>query len=187
MRRATSRTVTAIYCIFIKKKREDARGSNSLVNSVRKRGAICKIHLLARRKYLTNLAPRVFRAIAPTEFRVAALLFTRRGGRPIYKRALRCNAVSSSTLSPSTRCLPFSVFVAENCNFPRREGMRLSVDGFLNANNSGNRNHRRQSLPSPPFSLSLSFLLLLATRRGRCFTSQGWKLKGRVCRLAGAS
>lgn len=32
--------------------------------------------------------------------------------------------------------------------------MRLSVDGFLNANNSGNRNHRRQSLPLP---VSLSF------------------------------
>jgi len=35
--------------------------------------------------------------------------------------------------------------------------MRLSVDGFLNANNPGNRNHRRQSLYlSRSLSLSLS-------------------------------
>jgi len=47
-------------------------------------------------------------------------------------------------------------------------------------------NHRRQSLhPSPPLSLSLSLSLFLfrssvflATRQGRCFTSQEWKLKG---------
>lgn len=101
------------------------------------------------KKYLTNFASRRRNSASRPRY------FLHAAGVGRYKRVLRRNHLVNPFPSsiPLLRSFPFSVFIAENCNFPRREGMRLSVDGFLNANNSGNRNHRRQSLPSSSFSL----------------------------------
>jgi len=110
-------------------KKEDARESNSLVSS-------------AWRKYLTNFVLRFSRNHADgIQHRDAYFLHAASRGLADIKEHC-CKHYNTVTISPSSSCsFHFSVFVAENCNFPRREGMRLSVDGFLNANNLGNRNH----------------------------------------------
>jgi len=99
-------------------------------------------------KYFEKICTAFFRAISPAEFRVAEryLLRPRRGGLSNVKGQALVVVISlllyPSPLYPHRFPSFLFFFLAENCNLPRREGMRLSVDGFLNANNPGNRNHR---------------------------------------------
>lgn len=95
--------------------------------------AICKIQPRAQRKYLTNFAPR-FPHNRAGGIPCRSAIFLQAARADIKERC--CNRFSHPSPSHPQGSRD-SVFVAENCNFPRREGMRLSVDGFLNANNSG--------------------------------------------------
>lgn len=150
---------------------------------------------------LNKFRRRVSRAISPPEFRVAArrvslslfFFFISARGAVNATDVKTVEAVVVVTISPfptGVLAPPSRLAPKTACNLPGREGMRLSVDGFLNANNPGNRNHRRQSLPATPPLNRLSpscpssplsrtsVSSFRATRRGRCFTSREWKLKG---------
>jgi len=133
-------------------------------------------------KYSEKICAAFFRAISPAEFRIAERYFLRprRRGLPVVKGQALVVVISLLLYLPLSPPFPSLLFffLAENCNLPRREGMRLSVDGFLNANNPGNRNHRRQSLY---LSLSPSYTSFFHDDTTRVlFYKPGWKLKARV-------
>lgn len=88
---------------------------------------------LARQKYLTNFALRFPRNLADGIPHRSAVFCTPRGVVTRVKGQVVVVVTTSAWLLP------------ENCNLPRREGMRLSVDGFVTSRRRFAQHYSRDS------------------------------------------